>query len=851
MKLLAIDGNSILNRAFYGVKLLTNKEGVYTNAVFGFLNIMLKLLKEHNPDAVAVAFDVSRKTFRNDKYELYKANRKGMPEELRVQLPLIKEILTDLGYAVVGVENYEGDDILGTLSQSACKNGHTAIVATGDRDCLQLVNDCVSVSLAKTKETIIYTPDKVKEDFGITPSQVVDLKALMGDSSDNIPGVKGIGEKTALSLIQKYESIDKIYENIEALEATPRVKKLLSDGEEMARKSYDLATICTSAPIPADIESYKKRETDKEALTEILKKLELFSFFDKFGLSMESSAPSKEEEKTVISPKKITVIDGSAGAVGIIGSAEVSLLLKEDGGVLMNLDNHIFDLNGESKEALLSSIFKSNSKISTYKAKPLYKLANKMGFENINICFDAELSAYLLNPAGKGYELSELRAKYSDDISFDCEEKYLDILSLPYLCERLEAEQKKEGMDKLYSEIELPLCEVLSSMEEEGFGVDKKSIEEFGKQLNYEIELVKEQIYRLAGEEFNINSTRELGNILFEKLGLPAKKKTKTGYSTNADVLESLIGKHEIIPCIMEYRKLSKLESTYVAGLLKVIAKDGRVHSTFNQTETRTGRISSTEPNVQNIPVRTKLGSEIRKFFVAREGYTLIDADYSQIELRILAHIADDENMKKAFNENLDIHAMTASQVFGYPIESLPSELRSRAKAINFGIVYGISAFSLSNDIGVSVKEGKEYIEAYLKTYSGVRSYMERVVKEARENGFVKTIYGRKRDLADINASNKLVRAFAERVALNTPIQGTAADIIKLAMIRVYNRLKELQLDAKLILQVHDELIVEAPVMQAAMVKAVLKEEMENAAELSVPLVADVNIGENWYIAKG
>lgn len=851
MKLLAIDGNSILNRAFYGVKLLTNKDGIYTNAIFGFLNIMLKLLKEHSPDAVAVAFDVSRKTFRNDKYEDYKANRKGMPDELRVQLPLIKEILTDLGYAVVGLEGYEGDDILGTLSHFACQNGHTAVVATGDRDCLQLVNDCVSVSLAKTKETVIYTPEKVKEDFGITPKQVIDLKALMGDSSDNIPGVKGIGEKTALGLIQKYNSIEEIYDNIDSIEATPRVKNLLSADKEMAFKSYDLATICLSVPIPLDIEAYKKRPTDEAALSEILKRLELFSFFDKLGVGLESGGDSEESKKKTVSPKEIDVVGGEASAIGFIGSGETALLLKEDGGALLNIGDKIIDVKKDDAESVLTSLFKSNFKIQTYKAKPVYKLARRLGFENVSISFDAELSAYLLNPASKGYELSVLRAKYLDGLNFETDEKYLDILSLPYLCEKLREEQKSEGMDGLYNEIELPLCEVLSSMEDEGFAVDRKSIEEFGERLRNEIDLTKEQIYRLAGEEFNINSTKELGSILFEKLGLPAKKKTKTGYSTNADVLESLMDKHPIIPCIMEYRKLSKLESTYVAGLLKVISDDGRVHSTFNQTETRTGRISSTEPNVQNIPVRSELGSEIRKFFVARDGYTLVDADYSQIELRILAHIANDKNMIKAFSENLDIHAMTASQVFGYPIESLPSALRSRAKAINFGIVYGISAFSLSNDIGVSVREAKEYIEAYLRTYNGVASYMERVVKEARENGFVKTIYGRKRDLADINASNKLVRAFAERVALNTPIQGTAADIIKLAMIRVYNRLKNEELDARLILQVHDELIVEAPVLQAERVRAILKEEMENAAKLNVPLVADVHSGENWYIAKG
>lgn len=850
MKLLAIDGNSILNRAFYGVRPLTTKDGTYTNAIFGFLNMLMKLQKDTSPDGVAIAFDVSRKTFRNDQYEGYKANRKGMPDELRMQLPLIKEILTDMGYKLATAEGYEGDDVLGTLAHSCCNSGHTCVVATGDRDCLQLVNDCVSVSLAKTTGNILYTREKVVEDYGMEPMQIIDLKALMGDASDNIPGVKGVGEKTALTLIHQNHCIEKIYEDIEAIEATPRVKKLLFESKDMAFLSKKLATICLEAPIDTNIESYVRGEPDEQKLAEILTRLEMYSFFEKLNLSMSAgnavATPTAATKK--ISCKVVTVDETQA--VGFLGGISVSLLMKEE-TLLINANNTIYDIAADRRDEILTQLFKSKTPINTFMAKPLYKLAKDWGYEDIKIEFDAELAAYLLNPSSKGYDLKTLTNRHLNEFQFDVSEEFLEIAALPYLCKQLDAELVTEGMKSLYDTIELPLCEVLAEMEHEGFAIDKAGVEKFGKQLEIDIELTKEQIFKLTGEEFNINSTKELGVILFEKLGLPSGKKTKTGYSTNVDVLESLMDKHKVVPEIMEYRKLTKLYSTYVVGLLKVISPDGRVHSTFNQTETRTGRISSTEPNVQNIPIRTKLGSEIRRFFVAREGYTLIDADYSQIELRILAHIAADTNMIKAFKDKADIHAITASQVFNHPLETLPHELRSRAKAINFGIVYGISAYSLSQDINVSMQEAKAYIAAYLHTYGGVAEYMQNVVEQARKDGFVTTLYGRKRDLSDINATNKLIKAFAERVALNTPVQGTAADIIKLAMIKVYQRIKKEELDARLILQVHDELIVEAPVMQADRVKLILKEEMENAASLSVPLVADISVGKDWFSAKG
>lgn len=848
MKLLAIDGNSVLNRAYFGIKPLTTKDGVYTNAILGFLNIFIKLKKTYSPDAVAIAFDVSRQTFRNDLYGEYKANRKGMPEELRMQLPLIKEILSYMGYKLATAEGYEGDDVLGTLSAACNGSEHECIIATGDRDCLQLLeSEQTKVCLLKTKENILYTKKLFKKEYGFEPIHVIDLKAFMGDSSDNIPGVKGIGEKTAMELITQYKSIDKIYAEVDTLEVKPRTRELLRVGKEQAFMSYKLATICTDVPVETDVSQYIKDDGDKEKLSEILKRLEMFSYFDKLNISSSINQGSSSEStpQKTLSFKLVGIDEVEASK-----SEGVSLLLA-DGYVYASSGENVAKASIDAARNFLEKVFSNRAPIKTFMAKPLYAIAKGWGYENIFVSFDAELAAYILSPASKGYDLKTLVMKYLSDIGFDILEEYQPVCALEELCKKLSTELKDSGADKLYEEIELPLCEVLSDMEDEGFCVDKVGLAEFGERLLNDIDLTKEQIYRLAGEDFNINSTKELGNILFEKLALPAGKKTKTGYSTNVEVLESLMEKHEIVPLIMEYRKLQKLHSTYVVGLIKEIGEDGRVHSTFNQTETRTGRISSTEPNVQNIPVRTELGSEMRRFFVARDGYTLVDADYSQIELRILAHIADDEKMKKAFFDETDIHAVTASQVFHHPLETLPSELRSRAKAINFGIVYGIGAFSLSKDINVSIAEAKHYIDDYLLTYNGVANYMVSVVEQAKRDCYVSTIYGRRRDLHEINSANKIIQNSAKRIALNTPIQGTAADIIKLAMIKVYQRLKKEGLDARLILQVHDELIVEAPVLQAQYVMELLKEEMENAAKLSVPLVVDVHEGKNWYIAKG
>lgn len=848
MKLLAIDGNSILNRAFYGVRLLSNQQGMYTNAIFGFLNILLKLQKDYPTECVAITFDLKAPTFRHLQYAGYKANRKGMPEELAMQLTPLKNILRYAGYTLLEKEGYEADDLLGTLSRKCSQQGMECIIATGDRDSLQLVDDKTAVCLVKTKENIYCDPEQIQKDYGIAPMQIVDLKALMGDASDNIPGVKGIGEKTALGLIQQYGEIENIYRQLEEIKATPRVKKLLAEGKESAFMSKELATICKEVPVEILPQDCAVKEVDREALSRILTELEMFSFLKKFGLEA-SDLTVEQDDLPQEKAKTFTVLEDPQKEV-------LEELISKQGRIDFLKTDRYYLITEDTVAVLRSEWFaelvmKSELPKRTHEAKQYYKLARELELPFQNLVFDSELAAYLLNATSKGYALEDLIQKYLPGKQYDLPSEYRTIAAFPDLCDVLEREVKAENMETLLHEIELPLCEVLGDMEYEGFAIDEAGVKAYGEELSAQIESLKEQLYFYAGREFNPNSTKELGVILFEELGLPAKKKTKTGYSTNAEVLESLLGKHPIIACLLNYRKLQKLHSTYIVGLLKVLGEDKRVHSTFNQTETRTGRISSTEPNVQNIPVRTEEGSRIRQFFIPREGYVLVDADYSQIELRILAHIADDKAMQAAFQAGTDIHQMTAAQVFHLPPEQVPPQLRSRAKAINFGIVYGIGAYSLSQDIHVSVAEAKEYIDEYFKTYQGVRSYMDRIEKEAEEKGYVETLYHRKRDLADIRSTNKVVKALAKRIALNTPIQGTAADIIKIAMIRVYRRLQEEGLQAKLILQVHDELIIEAPVLQAPLVAELLKEEMQAAANLSVALLVDVHTGKNWLDAKG
>ncbi len=844
MKLLCIDGNSVMNRAFYGIRLLSNRQGVYTNALFGFLNILLKLQKDYQPDQIAVTFDRHAPTFRHKMYSEYKGTRKGMPEELRMQMPYIKQIISALGIPIYEMDGYEADDLLGTLSLHCEKTNTECIVATGDRDCLQLIGEKTRVLLIKTKENILYDAALLKQDFGVTPSQIVELKALMGDSSDNIPGVKGIGEKGALAILSQAPDIKTVYENLDSIKVTERVRNLLRTAKAEAEMSRELATICRQAPIDFSLLE-AEQIPDSQTLFDILTSLEMVSFLDKFDLK-EKVSESKSEAEPVI--YTIVKDDRLNEVAEIFGKKEsFDFWFAENTLQMYDADTQTVYCYEKQLNEAFSCILTLPVKKRTYQAKPVYRYAMEHGIVLQPIDFDLEIAAYLLLPTASDYTMESLRLKYGVASNKD----FSDILSLSALCDLLSEEIEQNGLHTVMYEIEMPLCRVLASMEHDGFTVDKEGLTAYGEQLNDRVQQAKQRIFIAADMEFNPNSTKELGYVLFEKLGLPAKKKTKTGYSTNAEVLEALRGFHPIIDAILEYRRMSKLHSTYIVGLLKVIGADGRVHSTFNQTLTRTGRISSTEPNVQNIPIRTEEGSEIRRYFVAKEGYTLVDADYSQIELRVLAHMANDKQMLYGFEHGADIHRMTASQVFGVPFEEVTPQQRSRSKAINFGIVYGIGAFSLSKDIHVSVAEAKRYIESYLNTYSGVKAYMDKTVADAHKNGYVTTLYGRRRDVSDINATNKVRKALGERIAMNTPIQGTAADIIKLAMVKVYERLRKENLDARLILQVHDELIIECKSEIAEKVSALLVEEMEHAASLQVKLEVDAHQGNNWLEAKG
>lgn len=827
MKLLVIDGNSILNRAFYGIRLLSNKKGMFTNAITGFFNIYLKLISGFKPDGAAVAFDLKAPTFRHKMYDGYKAGRKGMPEELAMQLPVVKELLRAMGVAVIECEGYEADDILGTLSAEWEKKGFECIIATGDRDSFQLVTEKVTVNLAATKEDIVYTPEKIAEVYGVKPLQMIEVKALMGDNSDNIPGVPGIGEKTALSLIQKYNSIDEIYSNIDTIEVTKSVREKLIKGEESARLSRELGTISKDAPINTDTETYRFGSRDETKLAAMLTELEMFTLLKKLDIKKEAVALAAQQaaEKT----------EETAESVELERNIPDFILI--DGKLLRCLDGKAEVIPREDYKTVLSD----NTPKRTFDLKAIL---TGIEFEINNVVFDTTLAAYLLNVNAAEYNLERLCGEYS--IVYDTENIPETLYKLNCA---LYGKVKNEEMEKLLNEIEIPLAYVLVSMEKAGVEIDRSSLEEFGKELSEKIDDIEQQIYVCAGEAFNISSPKQLGTILFEKLGLPSGKKTKTGYSTNAEVLEGLIGFDPIIELVLNYRTLTKLYSTYAMGLLKVIADDGRIHTTYKQTETRTGRISSAEPNIQNIPVRTELGREFRRFFVAKDGYKLVDADYSQIELRLLAHISNDSTMIEAFKSGEDIHTITASQVFNQPVEWVTPEMRSSAKAVNFGIVYGIGAFSLSKDIGVSVKKADEYIKAYLSKYSGVSDYMDKTVETAKKKGYVTTMFGRRRYIPELSMSNKNVQALGKRIAMNTPIQGTAADIIKLAMVKVYERLKKELPDTRLILQVHDELIVEVKENEAEKAAEILRDEMEKAVNLAVPLTADAKIGKSWYEA--
>lgn len=855
MKLLVLDGNSILNRAFYGIKLLTTKSGDYTNGIYGFLTMLKKLLDETAPDGVAIAFDRKAPTFRHKAYAGYKANRKGMPPELAQQLPVLQDLLTALGYQIVSCEGWEADDILGTLSAACEGSGNTCLIATGDRDSLQLVSPETTVRLATTKfgqpQVTLYDVEKIREEYGVTPRQMIDLKALQGDTSDCIPGVAGIGPKGAGDLIQKYGSVQYLYDHLEELEIKPGVKAKLEKSRDNAFLSYDLGTIRRDAPIDTDLSHYVKGEGDPQKAAGIMVKLELFSLLEKYGLN--GSAAPQGDVPSAQRPQVREYRDGAPLLPQLEDQGEAVFYAQWQGG---DLENLVFSLGGELHRvkpdpAFLRAFFQNDRirKI-THDAKPLHRKALSLGCKMENVRMDTALAGYLLNPSASGYDVERLAAEYGVALP-DFEDPELNAgAALPALAEALSKAIRENGQEELLSTIEIPLSYVLAQMEHVGFYVDRDSIEAYGKELEKQVQSLHDSIIQQVGYEFNINSPKQLGEALFGKLGLPHGKKTKSGWSTNADVLEELRYLHPVVDEVLRYRTVAKLKSTYCDGLLKVIGPDGRIHSSFNQTETRTGRISSTEPNLQNIPVRTPIGRELRKFFAAEKG-VLVDADYSQIELRVLAHVANDQAMREDFLEGRDIHTSTAARVFGMPQELVTSEMRSKAKAVNFGIVYGIGAFSLSKDIGVTRKEADAYIKEYLRNYAGVDAYMKQVVEEAKERGYVETLFGRRRYLPELKSTNFNMRAFGERVARNMPIQGTAADIIKIAMIRVSDRLEREGLKARLILQVHDELIVECPEEERDRVKELLTQEMEGAVSLSVPMVAEAESGRTWYDAKG
>ena len=852
MKLLVLDGNSIINRAFYGIKLLSTKSGIYTNAVYGFLNILLKLKEISQPDAIGVAFDVHAPTFRHKKYDEYKAGRHAMPDELRMQMPILKDILKSLGIKTVECEGWEADDILGTLAQACRSAGNECFIATGDRDSLQLAHGGVKVLLAHTKAgrpvTDIYDENTVMEEYGVTPAELIQVKALQGDSSDNIPGVAGVGAKTALDLIQRFHNIDYIYENLDEIDIKKGVREKLARDKDKAYLSLDLGTIRTNAPVDTDINSYIPGDNSGAAM--LLAKYELYSLIDKFGLNAQQAVePVRQEEKAAVTVKEMEdPADFSFGEelyfTFDIENNEISRMYFANGDTVINVS-----ASDAGFEDFVKRLFESDARKYSYNTKYLHRLAATLGTDCKNVCGDLMLSAYLLRPSDSNYDIDHLCLEYGIALPDGGEASQNAVYAavLKRLLEKTDVLLKEANQTDLLNNIELPLARVLAKMETAGFAVDKKGIEDFGNRLGGRIDELIAQIYSEAGREFNVNSPKQLGTVLFEEMQIPCKKKTKSGYSTKAEVLEELAPDYPIVKLILEYRSLAKLKSTYCDGLLKVIQADGRIHTSFNQVETRTGRISSLEPNLQNIPIRTELGREMRRFFVAENGSTLIDADYSQIELRVLAALANDENMINAFNNGEDIHKTTAAQVFNLPPEMVTPLLRSRAKAVNFGIVYGIGAFSLAKDIGVSVKEAKDYINGYLHHFSGVAEYMDKMIETAKDNGYAETLFHRRRYLPELASSNHMMRAFGERVARNMPIQGTAADIIKIAMIRVCESLEKENMKSRLILQVHDELIVESPADEAEKALQIVTREMENACELRVRLVADGKIGKTWY----
>ena len=855
MRLLVIDGNSIANRAFFGIKLLTTKDGRYTNAIFGFLNIMLSLLKESQPDEVAVAFDLKAPTFRHKMYEGYKATRHGMPDELAQQMPVLKEILTDLGYRIVTAEGWEADDILGTLAAACAARQDDCFLATGDRDSLQLVSDTTTVLLATTalgrSKTVTMDVDAIREKYGIEPKQLIEVKSLMGDASDNIPGVRGIGEKTALSLVQNFGSLEGVYEHIDDKRIKPKQREHLLECRELAQLSHTLGTIRTDAPIDTAEGAYAIGEGNKPKAVRMLQELEIHSLIQRFGLG--GIAPANLEEETAnlpeaeIAPLPLTPAGHYlvASRPPVMGKQGVHNVVLQPESWYAVQGTTVYPLEDAKLVRLLDD---PDVTLDVFNSAPLYAKAMAVGGWGSSIVWDGKLAAYLLDASASKYQVGELVPSYKAAAAFTCTD-YPDAGRLADLFAKMKAEITACGEDPLYNEIEFPLAQVLADMTRIGMLVDRDGIDQFGVKLRSELEQVLTRIHMETGSaSFNPNSTKQLGEMLFVTMGLPHGKKTQRGWSTDAETLEALRD-YPLVEDILQYRAYQKLNSTYVEGLLKVIGEDGRIHTTFNQTEARTGRLSSDNPNLQNIPIRTELGSQLRAYFIAKPGCVLVDADYSQIELRILAHVTGDEHMQQAFRSGQDIHRSTAARIYGIPQGEVTPRVRSGAKAINFGIMYGKGAYSLSKDIGVTVKEADAFLKNYLAAFPSVSSYMDKTIADARANGYVSTLFGRRRALPELNSNSHNIRASGERMARNTPIQGTAADVIKLAMVRVWKRLRDEKMESRLILTVHDELIVEAPEAEAEKAAQILREEMEGCVHYAVPLSTDVHTGKNWLEA--
>ena len=879
-KLLLIDGNSIINRAFYGImgsKMLMTEDGTYTNAVYGFLSILFKELDDIKPEYLVVAFDLKAPTHRHKMYDKYKANRHGMPEELAMQMPILKETLKAMNVCIIEKEGYEADDILGTLAKWGQKEELEVTVLTGDRDSFQLIDKNIKVRIPRTKmgktETEDYTVEKIEEEYGLEPLDLIEVKGLMGDTSDNIPGVPGVGEKTALNLIKQYKSIDEVYNHID--EQKGKLKEKLSENKDLAYLSRTLGTIDINAPIEKDLGAFQVEEWNKPEVLEIFKKLKFNRFIDRFALQENIGATSFSDSQINTEIEHEKIVDKTK-------LAELKQEIQENKVIYYYLTEEKFIIYSPKTNKCFSieniqdfkDIFEDKNILKcSYKQKEEFIILWNKGIEAKNLMFDIAIAGYILNSNINKYTIEYLANEYINfDIAeylsnteetgveqitlFDNAEKpkedktYIYAYAIYKLYNVLTQKMEEAGSIDLFNKIEMPLTEVLASMQYEGIYIDKQELLDFGKELQEKIDILTQEIYELTGEEFNINSTKQLGEILFEKLKLTAKKKTKTGYSTDVDVLEKIKYEHPVIEKILEYRQLQKLNSTYVEGLIPYIDETGRIHSKFHQTVTTTGRISSTDPNLQNIPTRMELGRKLRKVFKPEQGYIFVDADYSQIELRVLAHISEDKNMIEAFCNNEDIHAQAASKVFNIPLEEVTKEERTKAKAVNFGIVYGISEFGLGEQLGVSRKKAKEYIEQYLDKYSGIKEFMTNIVEETKEKGYVETLYHRRRYVPELKSNNYMVRQFGGRVAMNTPIQGTAADIMKIAMINVYNKLKENNLKSKLIVQVHDEILVETLENEKEQVKQIVKEEMENVIKLKVPLLAEVEEGYNWYEAK-